>query len=69
VVEEHLPRPKRKLVDGVSLKGVADIEVGVAVVERREVGVLILLRSFAAAPSGRILIVEEVGPDIVEVSC
>ena len=66
MVEILLVLPERQLVGDDALEGVWDVKVGIAVVGPRVIPDLPALRAAAAAPSRRILLVQEVRPDVVD---
>jgi len=56
---------KRQLIGSEAFQGVRDIKIGIAVVQLGIVADLPRLIATAATPSRRVLIIQEVGPDIV----
>ena len=67
VVQELLIASEGQCVNRLPLEHIAHVEVGVAVVVARNKGVLVVLVTFAAAPTRRVEIIEEVRPRVVDV--
>src|ERR1700722_9539625 len=66
-VKESFAPSYRQLVNQASLQRISHIEIGAAVIGCRVVRILIDLRTASATPSGRILIIQKVRPDVVRI--
>src|SRR5580698_5059612 len=66
-VKESFALSYRQLVNQASLHRISHIEIGVAVIGSRVVRILVNLRTAAATPSGRVLVVQKVRPDVISV--
>src|ERR1700733_9752805 len=67
VVQELPALSKRKLIDPIAPESIANIEVGVPIVCRRNKGVLNLRGASVASPARGVVITQEVRPHIAEV--
>ncbi len=66
MVEILFALAKRQFVRDDALEGVWNVKVGIGVVGGRIIPDLPVLRASTVAPSGRILLVQEVRPDVVD---
>src|SRR5271156_1097857 len=67
-VVQELPAPsERKFIDPIAPESIANIEVGVPVVRRRNKRVLNLRRASVASPARGVVITQEMRPHIAEV--
>ncbi len=67
MVEILLASSEGQFIGDDALESVRDVKVGIAVVGGRVIPDLPALRTAAVAPSCRILVVQEVRPDVVDV--